>query len=144
MPLKTHQDDLPPINLTPMIDVVFNLIIFFMVCTRFTDIEQEVGFSIPQVGDTSALPNVPRSRSINVYRDGRITLDAEPVTLSQLTDRLATAQRQQGTVDVVVRGDADGPLQNVAAVMAACRKAGVAEMGFSVRLADKGGNTKER
>ena len=36
MPLKTHQDDMPSINLTPMIDIVFQLIIFFMVGSRFT------------------------------------------------------------------------------------------------------------
>jgi hypothetical protein len=42
VPLKTHKDDLPAINLTPMIDIVFNLIIFFMVSTRFTELERKV------------------------------------------------------------------------------------------------------
>ena len=70
MPLKTHQEDLPAINLTPMIDIVFNLIIFFMVSTRFTEIERKVDLSVPKVGGTANLKEVPRSRTINVYRDG--------------------------------------------------------------------------
>jgi biopolymer transport protein ExbD len=144
MPLKTHQDDLPPINLTPMIDIVFNLIIFFMVSTRFTEMERTVDLSVPQVSDTSKLTETPKSRSINVYRDGRITLDAEPVTLPQLADRLAASHRQHHQVDVVVRGDADAPFQNVAAVLTACGNAGISEMGISVRLGAKDTGIKER
>ena len=81
MPLKTHQDDLPAINLTPMIDIVFNLIIFFMVSTRFTEIERKVDLSVPQVGGRQRAHRRPKSRTINVFRDGAITLDAQPVTL---------------------------------------------------------------
>jgi biopolymer transport protein ExbD len=144
MPLKTHQDDLPAINLTPMIDIVFNLIIFFMVSTRFTEIERKVDVAVPQVADAARLPDVPRSQSINVYRDGRITLDNQPVTLSTLADRLAAARRQREDLDVVVRGDGDASFQSVASVLAACRQAGVSEMGVSVRLGAGNAGTKQR
>ena len=40
MPLKTHQEQLPELNLTSMIDIVFLLIIFFMVGTKFAEIER--------------------------------------------------------------------------------------------------------
>src|SRR5690606_15367471 len=50
MPLKTHQDDMPAVNLTPMIDIVFQLIIFFMVGARFTELEKKVDLSVPEVG----------------------------------------------------------------------------------------------
>src|SRR5262245_44154593 len=139
MPLKTHQDDLPALNLTPMIDVIFNLIIFFMVCTSFSESEQKVDISVPQVRDGRALSGTPSKRAINVYRDGRITLDNEPVTLPQLAARLADDQQQYRQLGVTVRGDADGPFQNVAAVLTACRQAGISEMGISVRV-----GTKER
>jgi biopolymer transport protein ExbD len=144
MPLKTHQDDLPAINLTPMIDIVFNLIIFFMVSTRFTEIERKVDVAVPQVADAARLPDVPRSQSINVFRDGRITLDNEPVTLATLADRLAAARRQREDLDVVVRGDGDASFQSVASVLAACRQAGVSEMGVSVRLGAGNAGTKQR
>jgi biopolymer transport protein ExbD len=132
MPLKTHQEDLPAINLTPMIDIVFNLIIFFMVCTRFTDIERKVDLSVPQVGGTSGLAQAQRSRTINIHRDGSIMLDSQPVTLTELRSTLAAANRQYEGLEVTIRGDGFTPYQNVAAVMTACRQAGIAEMGIAV------------
>ena len=139
MPLKTHQDDMPAINLTPMIDIVFQLIIFFMVGARFTELEKKIDLTVPQVSDVAALTPAPEKRVINIYRDGRIDLDRRPVTIDQLTQELAGAQEQYAELGVVVRGDAEGPFQNVAAVLTACRQAGIAEMGISVRT-----TTKER
>ena len=144
MPLKTHQDDLPSINLTPMIDIVFNLIIFFMVSTRFTEIEQKVDVSVPQVSDVSKLSDVPKSRAINVYRDGAVTLDGQTVTMPELANRLAADYRQRQDLGIVVRGDADASFQNVAAVITTCKQAGISEMGISVRLAAGAAGTKER
>ena len=139
MPLKTHHDDLPAINLTPMIDIVFNLIIFFMVSTRFTEIERKVDLSVPEVADIRTLTPTPEKRTINVYRDGRIELDGEAVSIDQLILRLSDAQRQYAELGVNVRGDGLGPFQNVATVLTACRQAGISELGISVRL-----GTKER
>src|SRR5262245_15381838 len=127
MPLKTHQDDLPAINLTPMIDIVFNLIIFFMVSTRFTEIERKVDLSVPQVGGTANLSEVQRGRTINIYRDGTLALDGKSVTLTELRSLLATAHRQYEGLEVTIRGDGLVPYQNVAAVVTACRQAGISE-----------------
>src|SRR5262245_43508886 len=132
MPLKMHQDDLPAINLTPMIDIVFNLIIFFMVSTRFTEIERKVDLSVPNVGGAATLPDVQRSRTINVFRDGTITLDSKAVTLIELQRMLAHANRQIADLEVTVRGDGLTPYQHVAAVISACRQAGISEMGIAV------------
>jgi biopolymer transport protein ExbD len=144
MPLKTHQDDVPAINLTPMIDIVFQLIIFFMVGARFTELEKKVDLSVPQVAGTAALPPIPEQRVINVFRDGRIELNRRPLSLPELTRQLAEDQRRYAQVPVVVRADADGPFQNVAAVFTACRQAGIDEMGISVRMATAGRSAKER
>jgi biopolymer transport protein ExbD len=131
MPLKTHQDDMPAINLTPMIDIVFNLIIFFMVGARFTELERQVDLKVPAVADTKSLPTAPSKRTVNIFRDGRITLDGDAVTLEQLIARLADDQRQTEQT-ILVRGDAAGAFQNVASVLTACRQAGVSELGISV------------
>ena len=136
MPLKTHQDDTPAINLTPMIDIVFNLIIFFMVSTRFTEIERKVDLSVPQVGGVAGLSEMQKSRTINVYRDGAIMLDSQAVTLTELRSLLATAHRQYEGLEVTIRGDGFTPYQNVAAVMTACRQAGISEMGIAVAPGD--------
>ncbi len=135
MPLKTHQDEAPSLNLTSMIDVVFLLIIFFMVGTKFTDMERNIALQVPQVSDGGALAPAPEKRVINVYRDGRISLDRQFVTLEQLTAELAAARAEYADLGVIVRGDAEGPFQHVASALNACRQAGVSDMGISVRLA---------
>ena len=135
MPLKTHRDEPPALNLTPMIDVVFLLIIFFMVGTKFTELERKIGLQVPQISDVKALSPAPEKRVINVMRDGSITLDRMDVTLDQLVTRLADSRREYQDLGVVVRGDAEGAFQNVASVLGACREAGITDMGISVRLA---------
>jgi len=135
MPLKTHLDEQPTLNLTPMIDIVFLLIIFFMVGTKFTELEKKIQLEVPEVGQLNALTAAPEQKVINIYRDGSITMDRQTLTVDELTARLAEARRQYADVGVLVRGDGEGPFQNVARVLGACRQAGVSEMGISVRLA---------
>jgi biopolymer transport protein ExbD len=48
MPLKTNLDEQPSINLTPMIDIVFLLIIFFMVGTKFVEMERKIAVQGPR------------------------------------------------------------------------------------------------
>ena len=94
MPLKTHLDEQPTLNLTPMIDIVFLLIIFFMVGTKFTELERKIGLQVPEVADRGALTAAPERKVVNVYRDGTLSLDRSPVTLDQLTSQLAAARSQ--------------------------------------------------
>ncbi len=138
MPLKTHLDEQPSLNLTPMIDVVFLLIIFFMVGTKFTELERKISLQVPQVNNVGALTPAPERRVINVYRDGHVTLDQQVVTLDELVQQLTAARAQYQDLGVIIRGDAEGAFQNVASVLGACRQAGVSDMGVSVRLARKG------
>ncbi len=137
MLLKTNSDEQPSINLTPMIDIVFQLIIFFMVGTKFVEMERKIAVNVPAVRDAQTLTPAPEKRVINVYQDGQISLDRKPVTLDQLTAELAAEQRQYADLGVIVRGDAEGAFQNVADVLNACRQAGIAEMGISVRMASR-------
>ena len=84
MPLKTSNDELPILNLTSMIDVLFLLIIFFVVGTKFVEEERHIDLKVPQV-TTGALTAAPQKKVVNVYQDGQITLDQKPVTLDELT-----------------------------------------------------------
>lgn len=135
MPIKTHMDEQPSLNMTPMMDVIFLLIIFFMVGTKFSDGERKIGLQVPSVSDNGALTAAPSKRIVNVYSDGSITLDNTPVTPSQLTSTLAAARRQYSELGVLIRGDAAGEFQRVAEVLNACKQAGISELGISVRLA---------
>ena len=120
-----------------MIDVVFLLIIFFMVGTKFTELERKIGLEVPEVSDVKTLTPSPERRVINVFNDGHIELDREIVTVQELVQRLAQAQSEYADLGVLVRGDAEGAFQNVATVLGACREAGVSDMGISVRMASR-------
>ncbi len=134
MPLKTHLDEQPSLNLTPMIDIVFLLIIFFMVGTKFSELERKIGLQVPEVTDHGALTAAPERKVINIYRDGRIELDQQLVSLGDLRDRLAKARSQYADLGVLVRGDGKGPYQNVAAVLNACTQAGIRDLNLSVQI----------
>jgi biopolymer transport protein ExbD len=136
MPLSTSRDEQPSLNLTPMIDIVFLLIIFFMVGTRFTELteaEKNIPLEVPVVSRAGALTDAPRKRVINVYENGSITLDSKAVTLTNLTAELMEAREEFKRTGVIVRGDAQGDFQYVAEVFAACRDAGISDLGISVR-----------
>lgn len=136
MPLKTHHDDQTTINLTPMIDIVFLLIIFFMVGTKFSELnqrERDIALQVPSVTDAHALTTAPSKRVINVFADGRIVLDQHAVTINQLQNELSTARQQYHKLGVVIRGEADSRYQNVANVIATCRKADITDLNISVQ-----------
>ena len=133
MPLKTQLDDAPVLNLTAMLDVMFLLIIFFMLGTRFVDDERKIKLQVPAVADRGTLAAAPARKEVNIFHDGTITLDRATVTIDELTTRLAAARRQRRELSVLVRGDARGELQNVASVLAACKRAGITDLGITVR-----------
>ena len=109
MPLKVQRDDQTAINLTPMIDIVFLLIIFFMVSSHFTNKttshERDIAISVPQVSDAGALTAPPRHRVINIFDDGQVALDDDTVSMTELESKLADAKSQYEQLGVVVRGD---------------------------------------
>ena len=134
MPLKPSADETPTVNMIPMIDMMFNLIIFFFVGTEFATQERNIALRVPEVVDKGALTTAPDRRVVNVFRDGKITLDEKEVSLSQLVDQLAAARKEYSDLGVLVRGDADGVFQRVAEVLNACKQAGIQELGITVRL----------
>lgn len=136
MPLKINLDEAPSLNLTSMIDVLFLLIIFFMVGTRFTDPERNIGVQLPQVRESGALTDAPAKRVINVMKDGEILMDDKAMSLADLTKELTAAHHEYPELGVLVRGDASGAFQHVASVLAACRTAGIVDLGIAVRLAE--------
>ena len=138
LPPNESESDGP--NLTPVIDIVFLLIIFFMVGTRFSELseaERNIELNVPEVQQAGALTAAPQKRQINVFENGSVTLDDVPVSLQQLETRLTEARNQYSGLGVIVRGDAAAVYQHIADVLAACRSAGIGDLGISVRVASR-------
>ena len=92
MPLKMQNLEEPRLDLTAMIDVVFNLIIFFMVGTRFADMEREFDVQLPQVSHAQPLMAPPDEIVINLFANGRVVVGAQEMPLTELRTLLADAQ----------------------------------------------------
>lgn len=138
MPLKTTQDEQPSLNMTPMIDIVFLLIIFFMVGTRFSelnDLEKQLPISVPEISDGTALTAAPKLKVIHVFRDGRIHFQQRDVTLAELQSELNQMKQNYRKQGVVIRGDASSEHQAVVGVINACRQADISDISVSVRIA---------
>jgi biopolymer transport protein ExbD len=121
------------INLTPMIDVVFLLVIFFMVGSHFGNAEGRIDVTVPGVGELRSMTRVPDERLVEVTGAGMITLDKKVVTDQQLADQLRYAYSQYPEVKVAVRGDGDASFQRIAEVLQVIRSTGVKQMGIAAR-----------
>ena len=93
MLLKHTTDDLPNINLTPMLDVVFNLIVFFMVGTKFVEMDRSIEVDVPKVSHAGTPSLVPTRRTLTIARDGTLALDGRTMTLQEVAAELAAARR---------------------------------------------------
>lgn len=121
------------INLTPMIDVVFLLVIFFMVGSKFSEAESRIKVNVPSVGEMRSIVRAPDERIVAIALDGSITLDGTPVTLMQMTETLRNQHANYPGLRVAVRGAAEGSLQQTVEVLHAVRSSGVDQIGISTK-----------
>jgi biopolymer transport protein ExbD len=121
-------------NMTPMIDVVFLLIIFFLVSSHLA--KQEVQMPLPLPTAISGAPpaeTAPRRVTINLLGDGRLMLAGKPIESGELQQRLAAARVESGTdVEVRIRSDRQVPYRDVEKILLACARAGVWNVAFAV------------
>ena len=121
-------------NMTPMIDVVFLLIIFFLVSSHLARQEMQVELDLPNA-DTGQEPNeTARPRvTINVMADGRVLLAGRPITAHELGRRLAVERRQSGDdLEVRIRGHRSVPYKIVEPILLSCARASVWNVTFAV------------
>jgi biopolymer transport protein ExbD len=122
------------INLTPMIDVILTLLIFFMAATKLYDWnEQKIDVQLPEVGVAKPLTEAPAEIIVRISQEGAIEFSGEPVSLSELTTRLQNAHDNYPDQAVVIRGDGRVAYRRVAEVMSSCEAAGISQIVLPVR-----------
>ncbi len=107
------------LNLTPLIDVVFLLLIFFLVATTFAREEVEMDLRLPRSESGGAGEAAPRL-VIQVTHDGRVLLDRREVTVAALRQKLQAAAERNKDQEVLIRGDARVQFGLVAEALDAC------------------------
>lgn len=130
-------EELPHINMTPMVDVVLCLLVFFMAATRLYDWdEDEFVVSVPQVADAGPLTAAPEDLALTVVRPGKVALNETVYDLNTLREILKKARAQYADQGVVVRADASLNYQDLADVLSACDAAGIHNVRLPVRPRD--------
>ena len=138
MPLKTQEMEEPALNLTPMIDIVMLLVIFFMVGTQFTDDETQYDIVLPTVSEAQPLTELPDEIVVNVTREGTIFVAGQEHSLSEVEQLLKEAKQRYADQAIVIRGDADGPYQNVMSILDLCKRAKINNLQLANRTGTPG------
>ncbi|MCL1887461.1 MAG: biopolymer transporter ExbD [Kiritimatiellaeota bacterium] len=135
MPIRTEFDDEgADIQMTPMIDCVFLLLIFFLVSSQMKKVEKELQVDLP---DSLAALNVKASAdmlAIGIDAAGRIHLGAEPVSRETLRLRLQAAAAANPNQRVRIDGDRAAPFQALVSVLDECHFLGLNNIGINSRI----------
>jgi biopolymer transport protein ExbD len=124
------------LDLTPMMDMVFNLLIFFMVVTSFEKEERDLKVQLPDGSEAMPLTAKPREIFVNIDKDGRYFVRSQQVTLEELGQLLTQAVlNSPAGQTVVIRADRRAAWDHVAAAMRLCNQAGIRD--YSAALADE-------
>ena len=127
----------PAIDLTPVIDTVFNLLIFFLVGTTFLQAEREMKIALPVAASAAPISAMVQDLIVNVDAQGQIIVSGKvmaPGDLQALVTQAVTNNPQQ---KVTVRGDRASAYANIVAVLDICKSAGIQEPYLDTVLGEK-------
>ncbi len=121
---KTYDE----INITPMLDLAYVLLIIFIIMT--TAAVQGIKVDLPTASAAQSL-NQPKTKVISVQNDGTVSLDAVPVSMAELEQRLRQEVAADPKVPVILRGDRVVQYDKVMQVLDLCSKVGVSSLGLA-------------
>ena len=115
------------LEMTPLIDMVFLLLIFFLVATTFHQTEREMQIALPNAAFAGPISTALREIVINVDAEGNIIVNGrtlEPEDLQRLIQETVAVNADQ---KVTVRGDRATPYANIVRVLDICKGSGIQE-----------------
>ncbi len=133
MKFSSRQPESASMQLAPMIDIVFLLLIFFIVTWQFTRSETELKVSVPTAQEGAEPERGPGEIVINILTDGTIRIEGTTVDLAQLLDKLAMIAAQFENQPVRIRGDGGVEYQRIVEVIDTCQKAGIWNISFATQ-----------
>jgi biopolymer transport protein ExbD len=130
--MNVQSEDKPydDINITPMVDLTFVLLLIFVIMTTAT--VQGMKVNLPKAGPARSLAKTA-TKAITVQLDGKIFLDTIPVSLSELEQRLVQQRAVTPDFPVVVRGDGQVPYQSVVDVLDLLGRLNITTVGLATK-----------
>ena len=129
MAVTINKGSMGAIDMTPMIDVIFQLIIFFIVAMKIDTAERELAVTLPSATEAKPLTSKPDEILVTVSKQGEFLVnnaDTKDIRTLERILRQAAADNP-GKPIVRIRGDQDAPHKYIVAVMNACRKANISD-----------------
>jgi biopolymer transport protein ExbD len=125
---------LAALNMTPLIDVVFLLLIFFLVATRFEQEDRELDVVLPSASEAKPMTVAPEELFVNIAKDGKIFVGGKVLSEEELLRLLKQTAVNRVGQSVIIRADERVQFSYVAMVMNLCNQAGI----FDYTVATKG------
>jgi biopolymer transport protein ExbD len=127
--MRAQDDDKPydDINITPMLDLAYVLLVIFIIMT--TASVQGVKVNLPKASASVSLAK-PQTKAITISDSGQIFLDAFPVTLGELEQRLRTQKAINPDFPIIVKGDSAVQYQKVVDILDLLRRLDLSQVGL--------------
>ena len=119
-----HYDD---INITPMLDLAYVLLVIFIIMT--TASVQGIKVNLPKASDTPSLAK-PKTKSVTITQEGTVFLDTYPVTMAELETRLRAFKAADPALPVVIKGDAKVQYEKVVDVLDLMGRLDITQLGL--------------
>ena len=132
MRFRREEEDSFAFDMTPMIDVVFLLLIFFMVSTVFVDFSKKMDINLP-TSKSSALDESTKTLEVEMSKDKKIFLAGKPLTLLGLETTLAKMELKGKKPSAIIRADKSLPYGDVIQVMGLLQKKGIPDISVAVK-----------
>ena len=116
---------LAALSLTPLIDVVFLLLIFFLVATRFEQEDRELDVVLPSASEAKPMTVQPQELFVNIDQDGQVFVGGKVLDEQELLRLLQETAVNKVGQSVIIRADERVPFSFVATVMNLCNQAGI-------------------
>lgn len=130
MQLQSEDKPYDDINITPMLDLAYVLlVIFILMCTASV---QGVKVNLPKASSAPSLAK-PKTRAITVNNEGKIFLDTVPVTLVELEQRLGQYKQATPDLPVVVKGDSLTQYQGIMDILDVLGRLGITQVGLATK-----------
>ncbi len=131
--MQAQSEDKPydDINITPMLDLAYVLlVVFILMCTASV---AGAKVNLPKSSNTPANLAKPKTKAITVNDEGRVFLDTIPVTLAELEQRLNQQKTLTPDFPVVIRGDSRTAYQGVMDVLDVVGRVGISQVGLATK-----------
>jgi biopolymer transport protein ExbD len=116
------------INVTPMLDLAYVLLIIFIIMT--TAAVQGVKIDLPKASATQNLAQ-PKTKVISIADDGTVSLDAVPLSITELEAQLRNALANDPKLPVILKGDRTTQYEKLMTVLDLCSRVGITAIGLA-------------